>query len=442
MREPSVSWHSFARRSEMPQQRDRPAGPGRSTGDGRPRPSGTVPAAGTRHRAVGAEGRETPAPQSPTGCHPALPDAHDRTGLPERRTGAVGAVEPSAARGSTAGAAGDALPSLPEACRREILRAVAQAAGRQETPPSAASAAATDRGESDDAWRARAEGIARRTCRYVAALYDSNRAGRGPFVAGPFAPFCASCSSEAPTIELPPYPADHEPPVALHRVSLGVRAEPQALPGLPEPAGRRRRHRRVTWWALAVSATTLVGATAALHHAGPADGAPSGGVSSAPGATPGPTGGSPAPAAAGNAETGGRPATAAATSTAPPPGTKGARVTALPAVPDTPEPSPAQQRPTPTQPGTTGPQPSRNTPSLDPLSNRSAKPPVTVRPSPAPTPSETRRPSPDAPSGRPSASTTGPSSEPVPPSPSPGPAQTSSPAEPRPTAAASGLRQP
>lgn len=276
MREPSVSWHSFARRSEMPQQRDRPAGPGRSTGDGRPRPSGTVPAAGTRHRAVGAEGRETPAPQSPTGCHPALPDAHDRTGLPERRTGAVGAVEPSAARGSTAGAAGDALPSLPEACRREILRAVAQAAGRQETPPSAASAAATDRGESDDAWRARAEGIARRTCRYVAALYDSNRAGRGPFVAGPFAPFCASCSSEAPTIELPPYPADHEPPVALHRVSLGVRAEPQALPGLPEPAGRRRRHRRVTWWALAVSATTLVGATAALHHAGPADGAPSG----------------------------------------------------------------------------------------------------------------------------------------------------------------------
>ncbi|MFF1795865.1 hypothetical protein ACFVXQ_16860, partial [Kitasatospora sp. NPDC058263] len=66
-------------------------------------------------------------------------------------------------------AAADALPSLPEECRREILRAVVRAAGQRELPSAAAAAGTALQDDSADVRRARAVAVAVRTCRYLAA---------------------------------------------------------------------------------------------------------------------------------------------------------------------------------------------------------------------------------------------------------------------------------
>lgn len=415
MSEPSAPWSSFMRRGGLSPQRGQGTGPGRSDGDGPDPRCAAAPEPGAGHGAGEAGGHETPAPHSPTERRPVLPDALGRPRARERRPFTAGSVAARTADDTADRPAGDALLSLPETCRREILRAVVQAARQRPVPSPEAVADAAERDGSDDAWRARAEGTARRTCGYAAALYDSAPAGRRAFTDDRLPPFCTSCSSEAPTIELPPYRADPEPPAVLQRVPSGGRAAAESVPDSSDPAGPRRRHLRARWWALAVSATAVVGGTAALQHDGPAGGVPRPATASAPDAPPASDAEPPTAATDGTTGTNGSPAGAPSPAadrqvpTTPGPPT----APQFPGSPDSPESSAVTGLP---------PSPYRSPP--DPT------PPVPVRPSPSPNPAETQQPSPEPPSGPPGSPGTSTSSEPpsvIPPSASASPAARRSP---------------
>lgn len=413
MRQPSASWSASAGRGELPRKDGR--GTGSRPDDDRTRSTETAPAAAPLQGVVRAGCRDVPAPQPSRWPLPGSPGAGAGVAL-ERRGVTPAAVEPSAGPDAAHGPTGPTLASLPESCRREILRALVQAAGRRQIPASDTVATAGDRIDPDQAWQAHAVVIAGRTCRYVAALQASSD-DRPADQIGPaerLARFCGSCSSEAPTVEVPVVLRDAA--VVLHREPLTPPTGRRPLPGPSSPAGPRSRARATARWAVALSASALIGGTAALVHHTPAGDAPR------PGATVATTPGTPttSPPAAGGTEGAG--GSLARTVTPSPAGT-GAGPSLRPPDSGTPgQPSTAQL---PTAPGPStaaGAQPSRHGSALEPSPRGSAEAPVTVRTSPAPSPAGTRRPSPAPPTGRPSSPVPGASTEPpvvVGPSPSP-----------------------
>lgn len=418
MRHPSASWSASARRGELPRKDGRGTG-SRPDDDGRTRSTETAPATAPPQGLARAGGRDIPAPQPSREPLPASPRAGAGAAL-ERRGATTAAVEPSTVPDAAHGPTEPTLTSLPENCRREILRALVQAAGRRQIPAADTVATATDRIDPDQAWHAHAIAIAGRTCRYVAALQASPDDWPADRIrsAERLARFCGSCSSEAPTVEVPIVLP--ESVVVLHREPLPPSTGRRPLPGHSSPVGPRRRARATARWALALSASALIGGTAALVHHSPAgDGRPRPRATVAADATPGtPTTSSP-PATRGSEGAGG----SFAGAVTPLPAATGTASSLRPPDSGAPGQSSAAQLPTaPGAPTAAGAQPPRQGPALEPTPRGSAEAPVTVRTSPAPSPAGTRRPSPAPPTGRPSSPVPGASTEPpvvVGPSPSP-----------------------
>lgn len=410
MREPSTSWTAFRRRGDL-RPPDGPETGSRPDDDGRTPSTGVTRTDGLPQGWFGpAQGGATPSVQPPQGPLPAVAGA-----LPDRRP-AAGAVVLSAAHASPRGPGGPPpLTSVPERCRREILRALVQAAGRRQI--AASDAAPTDQGDQcgkddqadpDGAWRANAAAIAGRTCRYVAALQSSpgNRSpGRTPPVEQ-LAPFCGSCSSEAPTVEIAVIRPEREPAVVVHNGTAAPPAARALPPGPDHPATPRRGARGVVWWSLALSASAVLGGLAALLHDNPAGGSPR------PGATtvdvpPRTATSSPTPTV-GRTEGAGE-ATATDSAGTPPP------VRGAPAGSRSPggsaRPSSTARLPAVSAPPTTGTRAPGPGAASEAAPNGSAEAPPAARTSPAPNATGTRRPSAQPPTGRPSAPTPGAGSE-------------------------------
>ncbi|MFD5086656.1 hypothetical protein ACFWOG_28960 [Kitasatospora sp. NPDC058406] len=314
-----------------------------------------------------------------------------------------------------------------------------RAAGRRQIPAAdtAATATATDQVDPDHAWRAGAAAIAGRTCRYVAALQASPGTwpdGRVPSVEQ-LAPFCGSCSSEAPTVEIPVVRPEQETAVVIHRgavAPLAVRSLSPAAGGSVGPTGPRWRARGAVWWTLALSASALIGGTAALLHGNPADGSPRPKATAAD--VPPPAAPQSPPPAVGRAEGAGE--TTSATPSGSPPSENGLPASSRPPVPAVPRPSSTAQLPALSGTPTAG-----AGSAAGPTAKGPAEAPAAVRTSPAPNPTGPRRPSADSQTVRPTAPGPGASTEPPvivrPTAPAPG-ASTEPPVIVRPTAPAPG----